>query len=629
MNRQRLRKLILLSILLLASARLTIAAEEGEHSFLWLKDKLDKLPFQHLVLDPDARIYTLPLGDGQEAVSTIQPDLQRMAERALTLYNINYGSVVILNPKTGAVLAMAGYKQGNSSYSLDNDSCNLANSLALKARHPAASIIKVITASAALENKVARPESTFSCSGKLIDRRDGCLLSDPTHVRHGEIDLSLALAKSCNVTFGKVAALLGPASLKEYTRRFGFDEALDFDLSVEPSRATVPGNIKGLARAGAGFGDVMMSPLHGALLAATVANHGRMFRPYLFAEVRDETGKLLFRQEPQVMMRPVEAATAYQIGRMMEETITEGTARRSFYKQGKPILPVEIAGKTGTLTGGNPNGVCTWFVGFAPADDPRIAISVLVVNHSRSGTKSTRIASRVLAAYFEVDPIPEKKYIATNSPQKYEKRYAATNSPPKYHVVKRGENLWTIAGKYKVSLKVLKQANRLHSSSLKVGQKLAIPGRGGTSISSDSLVALRPEVAPPVKIVASASAGHSIPAARPTKLHVVKKGDSLWKIAEKYGVSWKDLKRVNSLRSNHLKVGQKLTVPGSREKQVTSASDAHFASADQPAKLHVVKKGESLWEIAEKYGVSWKDLKRVNSLRSNRLTVGQELTVPG
>lgn len=601
MNRQRLRKIILFIVFLsLPLARLTIAAEEGEYSFVWLQEKLNKHSLLHLTPDPDANLYTLSLDNGQKAIATIQLDLQRQAERALNLYNITYGSIVILNPETGAVLAMASRRKGYSSCSLDDERCNLADSLALRSRHPAASIIKVITAAAALEEGVAESESLFLCRGNLIDRNHGCLLSDPKYVRHGEIDLSLALAKSCNVTFGKVAALLGPSSLKEYTRKFGFDEPLEFDLPVESSSATIPYGLKGLARAGAGFGEVMMSPLHGALIAATVANYGRMVRPYLFAEVRDNTGKLLFQHQPRLIKSPIKVETASLLSRMMQETITEGTGRRSFYKQGKPVLPVEAAGKTGTLTGGNPRGICTWFIGYAPVINPQVAISVMVVNHSYSGTKATRIASRVLASYFKVDTIPEKIYVRTTPREK------------RYHVVRREESLWKIARKYKVSLKTLKQANRLRSSSLRVGQKLVIPGAGGPSITSTS-EGPKPEADLPL-----------------SGYHLVKRGDSLSKIAAKYAVSLRDLKQINHLRSSYIRPGQKLLIPGavvSAAVQKKAAASSSRASL-QSASTHVVKRGESLWEIANKYGISWKTLKRVNHLRSNRLRVGQKLTIP-
>ncbi|MEW5767523.1 MAG: LysM peptidoglycan-binding domain-containing protein [bacterium] len=612
MNGRKWRKLILLFIvsLSLLSARLTIPDEKGEYSFLWLQEKLSKLSFLHLTFDPDAHLYTLPLDDGQKAIATIQPDLQRQAEHALNLYNIKYGSIVILNPETGAVLAMASYREGNHACSLDNDRCNLANSLALRSRHPAASIFKVITAAAALEEGVAGPESPFYCRGSLIDRNHGCLLSDPKYVRHGEIDLSLALAKSCNVTFGKVAALLGPSSLKEYTRKFGFDEPLEFDLSVESSRATIPYNLKGLARAGAGFGEVMLSPLQGALIAATVANYGQMVRPCLFAEVRDNTGKLLFQHQPQVMRRPIKVETAFHLSRMMQKTVTEGTARRSFYRHGQPVLPVEAAGKTGTLTGGNPRGICTWFIGYAPVINPQVAISVMVVNHSNNGTKATRIASRVLASYFKVDTIPEKIYVKT-TPEK------------RYHVVRRGETLWKIAGKYGVSLKTLKGANRLRSNSLRAGQKLVIPGAAGHSIASTA-GSPEPEVAPsssgydsvsssPPAVRQKVAASSSQAPLQSASTHVVKRGESLWEIAKKYGVSWKALKHANNLCSNRLRAGQKLTIPNSNP-SISS--------------YHIVERGQSLWEIANKYGVSVKTLKQANYLRSNRLRVGQKLTIP-
>lgn len=149
------------------------------------------------------------------------------------------------------------------------------------------------------------------------------------------------------------------------------------------------------------------------------------------------------------------------------------------------------------------------------------------------------------------------------------------------YVVKSGDSLWKIANNYGVSVNELKNANNLVSDLLSVGQKLVIPGSGGSGSSSVT--------------------------------YVVKSGDSLWKIATNYGVTVDELKSVNNLTSNLLSVGQKLVIPG---------------GGSSSAVTYIVKSGDSLWKIANNYGITVDKLKSANNLTSNLLSVGQKLSIP-
>ena len=145
------------------------------------------------------------------------------------------------------------------------------------------------------------------------------------------------------------------------------------------------------------------------------------------------------------------------------------------------------------------------------------------------------------------------------------------------YVVKPGDSLWKIANSYGISVSELKSANNLTSDLLSIGQQLKIPSGGVTSI-----------------------------------IYVVKAGDSLWKIANSYGVSVSDLKTANNLSNNVLSIGQQLKIPNSVSNEI----------------IYVVKSGDNLWKIANSYGVSVDDIKKLNNLTSNLLSIGQKLKIP-
>src|SRR5262249_47373813 len=155
-----------------------------------------------------------------------------------------------------------------------------------------------------------------------------------------------------------------------------------FDLPVEPSHLEIPSDGLEFARAAAGFWHSTLSPLHGALVAAAIANRGEMPSPTLIEEAVDQTGQPL--ALPAASPPPaLDGGTAREVGRMMELTTRIGTAKGTFRnRRGRRYLPVEVAGKTGTLSAETDRGYVgySWFVGYAPADRPAIAFAVALGN---------------------------------------------------------------------------------------------------------------------------------------------------------------------------------------------------------------------------------------------------------
>jgi cell division protein FtsI/penicillin-binding protein 2 len=182
---------------------------------------------------------------------------------------------------------------------------------------------------------------------------------------------------------------------------FGFGAPIAFDADVEPSEIDVPDDRLEFARAAAGFWHSTLSPMHGALLAATIANRGDMPAPMLIDRALDRDGRPI--AAPVASPRHVaDPAAAREVGRMMELTTRIGTAKATFRdRRGRRLLPVDVAGKTGTLSAETDHGYVgySWFVGYAPADHPAIAFAVVLGNNPNWRIKATYVGRHIVSEY--------------------------------------------------------------------------------------------------------------------------------------------------------------------------------------------------------------------------------------
>jgi cell division protein FtsI/penicillin-binding protein 2 len=171
---------------------------------------------------------------------------------------------------------------------------------------------------------------------------------------------------------------------------FRFNKTIDFPIPTDISLASIPSDALGFASAAAGFGDVYLSPLHGAALASVAANGGYWPVPALFEkDVQPHTED----------RRVVTAAEAKHLTDMMEKTITEGTAFRVFRERGYRVAGA--VGKTGSLADRNPYRDYSWFVGFAPRDNPRIAVAAVIVNDWKWRIKASYLGREAMRLYLE------------------------------------------------------------------------------------------------------------------------------------------------------------------------------------------------------------------------------------
>lgn len=320
--------------------------------------------------------------DGDLVYFSVNPDLQKYVESVLKGSVASEVAVVAMEPDTGRILAIGGKSR-------------TVNNLALHAGFPAASLFKLVTSAAALERGVVEPFSQIKFRGGTYTLNQWNYRADSRKDRR-VMPLAEALGRSCNPVFARVALqYLNSSTIKRYAQMFGFNSDLQFDMAIENSSAFIPSDDYELSRTAAGFGEVTVSPVHAAAFMAGIANGGTLPRPSLIDTVVSQEGELRYQARPEGLQRIIRPGTARKLLKMMEFTTTVGTSRKEFMSNNKPILPISVAAKTGTLRGTAPAGITNWFVAAAPLQKPEIALAVVVVNPNVS-SKASRIGRLVL-----------------------------------------------------------------------------------------------------------------------------------------------------------------------------------------------------------------------------------------
>lgn len=342
----------------------------------------------------DGRL-TSRLSRGQRAVLSLDPALDTFVTKLLKKNEVPFAGVAAIEPSTGRVLAYVSHSSAEPR----------GPDRVLEAAAPAASVFKLITASALLNEGLSPARTTCYHGGShMLTSRE---LVDNPRLDTACASLTGALGFSINAVFGKLALRhLDPKKLARQASAYGFGENLPFDVPAARSPIDVPADKLEFARTAAGFWHSRLSPLHGAMIAASIANGGRMMRPQIVERVLDTSKQVVLRSEPVVYRKVVEPHTADQLATMMRATVQQGTSRRTFHDaRGRPLLPgIDVAGKTGTLSQEKPYRGYTWWVGFAPVKAPKIALAVLIVNSPNWRIKASQVAAETLRHYLVEQP---------------------------------------------------------------------------------------------------------------------------------------------------------------------------------------------------------------------------------
>ena len=336
--------------------------------------------------------------------TTLDSELQK---KAFELLGDKKGSVVALNPKTGEILAMVSkpsYDPNNLEKNwkgiIANKDVPLLNR-AVSGLYPPGSIFKTITAISALENLENVYNRSFEDKGILVFNESTSLKNYDGEVL-GNIDFRTAYLHSSNVVFGSLGIDLGNNALKETAEKFYFNKDIPASgITIENSRfPSYKSNEKGnIAQSAIGQAEVLASPMEMALVASAVANNGILMEPILVKEILSSKGKSIKKIEPKELQQTMSKENAKIMKDLMKGVVAEGTGKNA------AISGITVCGKTGTADhkGDAKKQVAphSWFTGFAPYENPEIAIAVIVEEGGVGGGIAAQITRELIKTYLK------------------------------------------------------------------------------------------------------------------------------------------------------------------------------------------------------------------------------------
>jgi peptidoglycan glycosyltransferase len=349
---------------------------------------------------------------GASVELTINPKAQQAAWDAL---GNQRGAVVALDPRTGAVLAMVSKPAfdpnklathsrtaAQSAYNtlVKSASRPLENRAVAGSLYPPGSTFKLIVSAAALSTGAYTPDTLVPGPAELdLPQTSATLPNDDRQPcgPGGQVRLADALRISCNTAFGALGMKLGAKTVADQAARFGFGRPLQIPLTVTPSRFPAVESQAQLAQASIGQFDVRATPLQMAMVAAGIANRGVVMQPYLVNRIRSSDLDTVSQADPTPFSTAVTPDVAAQLTSMMEGVVQSGTGVNA------QIPGVRVAGKTGTAQTAPGQAPDAWFASFAPADDPKIAVAVIVENGGGFGEAASggRVAAPIARAVMQ------------------------------------------------------------------------------------------------------------------------------------------------------------------------------------------------------------------------------------
>ena len=333
-------------------------------------------------INPIEQMYydlTSEKSPGDNVVTTLDGKLTKVAYEALSGYR---GAIVVMEPSTGKILAMVS----NPSYdpnSIEDDWEELVEdkkkesallNRAAQGLYPPGSTFKLLTALGYIRQNPSFEKYKYDCNGSIEE--NGMIIRDYSKKAHGEVDLTASLAKSCNTSFSHIGRLLDLDSFYAMNEEFLFNKDLPVNMATSRSSFTLKkaeSSVKEAMQTAIGQGKTLITPLHNAMIISSIANGGAMMRPYVVDHVETADGGIVKTYSPELYSKPMTAQEADYLGKMMREAVTDGTGRKL------KDMEITSAGKTGSAD--NSSGKAhSWFIGYAPYENPQIAVCILVEN---------------------------------------------------------------------------------------------------------------------------------------------------------------------------------------------------------------------------------------------------------
>lgn len=341
--------------------------------------------------------------EGDTVIATLDYDLQKTAYDALGGAD---GAVVVMEPDTGKILAMvskpdfnpndidAVWKEANREGSESSILLNRAS----QGLYPPGSTFKVLTTLSYMrQNPIKYKKYSYNCNSE-DNIFNGVSVHCYNRKQHGEQDLASALSNSCNQAYADIGIDLDVDKWRDTLEEFMFNKSLPYTDASATSRFYLDGdsNAGYIPQTAFGQGDTLISPLHNAMIIATIANGGLMMKPYMIDSIENYKGTRIKKFSPSsyatlMTAKEVEVLTSY-----MRKVTEEGTAANYFAD-----AAYEVAGKTGTAEYANGEHDYSWFIGFASVENPEVVVSIVVEESDVNGVRATAVARQILDKYYE------------------------------------------------------------------------------------------------------------------------------------------------------------------------------------------------------------------------------------
>lgn len=351
---------------------------------------------QALINSPDGRIHFTYCGKPFFLESTIDPGLQGYMSKKIHTARSPLIGFVAMQPTSGKILAMVDARNIDG---MDDNIC-------LSSQFPAASLFKIISATAAIERCGLSASSTITYNGQghtLYKNQ----LTTRTNRYTNSLSLEDAFAKSINPVFGKLGTFfLKKDLLQEYALRFGFNQPLHCALPVQPSRFVIDDDPYHWAEVACGFNrKTRVSPVHGAIIASAVVNGGTLVEPRIVKRITDSDKVCVYTSPTATSRQIMTPRTCRELMHMMGATIRRGTGRRAFkgYRRDRTLSKLRIGGKTGSIKNDTDAWLYDWFVGYGAQKhgNKQLALAILVVHDKLLRARAQEYARMALTYYFQ------------------------------------------------------------------------------------------------------------------------------------------------------------------------------------------------------------------------------------
>jgi cell division protein FtsI/penicillin-binding protein 2 len=358
------------------------------------KDLASLIDTSDLLNGPDGTAGFRYSGKAYSVETTLDADLQGYMTRKIEAARSPLIGFVAIDPTTGHVVTMIDRK---ITHELEN--------VGQSSTFPAASIFKIISATAAIDRGNLSADSTLTYNGRSHTLYKNQLKNGSNRYTNS-VSLKDSFAKSINPAFGKLGVFcLKKDLLAEYALRFGFNQPINFELPVEPSRFSIDDDPYHWAEIACGFNrDTLISPIHGAMIASAVVNGGKLVEPKIVKHITDSKRNLVYSGGDRVARQVMSPETSQEMMTLMAATISQGTSKRAFrgYRRDRVLSNLVLGGKTGSIKNETDKWLYDWFVGYGAekAGSRKLALAVLVVHGELLRARAHEYARLALKYYF-------------------------------------------------------------------------------------------------------------------------------------------------------------------------------------------------------------------------------------